>query len=360
MNRGGEQSAGIYVVGLGAATAIGEAALSTAAAARAGIAGFAEHPYMINRKVEPYILARAPYLDVNMRVSQRLLTLATSALREAMSSLAGRLDAAVSIPLIMGLPSPRPGLVDNFGADLTMKLGEMRHSGFRMAPVDYLPQGHSAGLIAVEKACQAIRERRSRFCLAGGVDSYIDSRTLDWLERNEQVHELDNAWGFIPGEASAFCLLCDEATAEEYQLPRLCRIVSVATENEANRIKTDTVCVGTGLTKAFRRVLPELPTDARVNHVFCDQNGEAYRADEYGFTLMRTNKYFVDGSDFTAPADCWGDVGAASGPLFILLAATAARKGYAKGPWTLAWTSSESGERSSVLIHADAAERGAA
>src|SRR4029079_12417749 len=122
-----------------------------------------------------------------------------------------------------------------------------------------------------------------------------------------------------------------------------------------NRIKTDTVCVGTGLTKVFRRVLPALPSGARINTVLCDQNGEAYRADEYGFSLLRTNKFFVDGSDFIAPADCWGDVGAASGPLFIALAATAARKGYARGPWTLAWTSSEAGERSSALIFADVA-----
>jgi len=87
--------------------------------------------------------------------------------------------------------------------------------------------------------------------------------------------------------------------------------------------------------------------------VLCDQNGEAYRADEYGFSLTRTHRFFVDGSDFTAPADCWGDVGAASGPLFLMLAAAAAQKGYARGRWTLAWTSAEGGERSAALVHAE-------
>ena len=89
-------------------------------------------------------------------------------------------------------------------------------------------------------------------------------------------------------------------------------------------------------------------------------NGEAYRADEFGFMLARTSERFVDSSDFTAPADSWGDVGAASGPLFVLLAAAAAMKGYARGPLTLLWTSSEGGERAAALFLADVQETGIA
>lgn len=74
---------------------------------------------------------------------------------------------------------------------------------------------------------------------------------------------------------------------------------------------------------------------AKIDATLCDQNGEAYRADEFGFMLARTSEGFVNPADFEAPADCWGDVGAASGPLFVVLAAMAAKKGYAKGPRTL-------------------------
>jgi 3-oxoacyl-[acyl-carrier-protein] synthase-1 len=131
--------------------------------------------------------------------------------------------------------------------------------------------------------------------------------------------------------------------------------VSVATEVEKNLIKTDKVCLGEGLTKAFERVFASAGLQARsVDHVICDMNGEAYRADEYGFASIRTDEYFIDAGKFLTPADCWGDVGAASGPLFALLAVAAAQRGYSPGSLTLLWTSSESGERSAALVDTSA------
>ena len=87
----------------------------------------------------------------------------------------------------------------------------------------------------------------------------------------------------------------------------------------------------------------------KADHMYCDMNGEPYRADEFGFATIRAGGLFRDPSAFTAPADCWGDVGAASGPLFLILAEAAIRKGYAPGPVLAAFTSSESGERCGFL-----------
>ena len=64
-----------------------------------------------------------------------------------------------------------------------------------------------------------------------------------------------------------------------------------------------------------------------------------------------------DPTDFLAPADCWGDVGAAGLPLHLLLAASACRKGHAKGPLTLLWGSSDGGGRGAAVIRADVAVR---
>jgi 3-oxoacyl-[acyl-carrier-protein] synthase-1 len=79
-------------------------------------------------------------------------------------------------------------------------------------------------------------------------------------------------------------------------------------------------------------------------------NGEPYRADEYGFACLRTAEAFQSASDFAAPADCWGDVSAASAPLGIILAAIAGRKAYAKGRHAFVWASSEGGERGAGLF----------
>jgi 3-oxoacyl-[acyl-carrier-protein] synthase-1 len=137
-------------------------------------------------------------------------------------------------------------------------------------------------------------------------------------------------------------------------LGSLAKVTAVATSKETNLIKTESVCVGRGLSEAVKSVISRLPNaETKVDSVICDLNGEAYRADEYGFTVARTSDRFEDSSGYLAPADCWGDVGAASGPLFIVLLVAAARRGYARGPYTLLCTSSEHGHRSAALFYAD-------
>jgi len=79
-------------------------------------------------------------------------------------------------------------------------------------------------------------------------------------------------------------------------------------------------------------------------------NGEPYRADEFGFTALRTKEHFESLSDFQAPADCWGDVAAAGALLHLGLACVAAYKQYARGPYAFAWASAEMGERAAALL----------
>jgi 3-oxoacyl-[acyl-carrier-protein] synthase-1 len=55
-----------------------------------------------------------------------------------------------------------------------------------------------------------------------------------------------------------------------------------------------------------------------------------------------------------APADVWGDVGAAGALLHLCLAVICHRKRYGKGPVSMAWGSSESGERGAAVIRARA------
>jgi 3-oxoacyl-[acyl-carrier-protein] synthase-1 len=341
----------VCVVGLGAATAVGSTAPSTAAAVRAGIATFSDHPFMIDKRGEPFVVANAPYMAIELGIEERIAELALRAATESMVPLAALQRRIEDIAAYIGIPSERPGLPPSLVSNLSARLGKLREDKWRLSEIRCLPNGHSAGLMAIEAACARIHSGACEFCLAGGVDSYLDPDTLKWIEACDQLHASDNAWGFIPGEAASFCLLSTAEAAQRYGLATHGKIIAVATAYEENRIKTETVCIGRGLTAAVRKVLEALPPEGPViDNTICDQNGEAYRADEYGFTLARTNKRFVDASSFLTPADCCGDVGAASGPLFVGLAAAASKKRYAKGPCTLVWTSSEGGERSAAII----------
>ena len=205
----------------------------------------------------------------------------------------------------------------------------------------------------MQAACSKIVEGAFDACVIAGVDSYSAPETLEWLEKSDRLHgagKLNNPWGFVPGEAAGASLLVSADTAERLNLEPLARILSVGTGFEAHRIGTETVCTGEGLTEAFREGLAGLPQDAKVTDVFCDMNGEPYRANEFGFAALRTGQLFVSPSDFVSPADCCGDVSAASVPVGVALSTIASLKAYAKGPFAFLWASSDTGERGGALL----------
>ena len=341
----------VCLVGVGACTPLGLNALSSAAAVRAGISAFAEHPFMIDQDGERMIVARASYLPDGLIYYERLARFAVSAAKEAVTSLQATENFTVQLPVIIGLPSKRPGIPGNLNSQVAEHFRIEMEAICRITNVEVIAAGHSAGLIALEAGWNKIRQGVFEFCLVGGVDSYLEPETLEWVEACEQLHSSTNAYGFIPGEAGGFCLISSRQAAERLKLTILGEILSVASAREKNLIKTETVCIGEGLSKAFKQALqPIISSGIKVDYVICDMNGEPYRADEYGFTIARLSDCFLDAGDFSTPADCWGDVGAASGPLFVNFAAASKIRGYAKGSKVLAWTSSEGGERSAALI----------
>src|SRR5262245_10335192 len=291
--------------------------------------------------------------------AERLSALAVPAAIEAMTSLAAH-DYPVKLPVFLGVPPNRPGRGVDTARLVAAGIQKALVSRWQVPSVETIEAGHAAGAMALQAACEALRSGLSEFALAGGVDSYFDAETLEWLEANDQVHSAgpeNNPYGFVPGEAAGFVLLASGAVAKRLRLLSTLELVTAATTQETKLIKTDMACTGEGLIALFRALAACLPLGERVDHLYCDMNGETYRADEYGFATIRVGGFLNDSNTFTAPADCWGDVGAASGPLFLLLAEAASRKGYASGPVAAGFTSSESGERCGFVARAFAQNR---
>jgi hypothetical protein len=87
-------------------------------------------------------------------------------------------------------------------------------------------------------------------------------------------------------------------------------------------IKTDADNLGEGLTEAVIGAAARIPVaEERIADVYCDINGERYRSEEWGFTILRTSHLFRDASQYYCPVSEWGDMGAASGALFNGIAA---------------------------------------
>jgi 3-oxoacyl-[acyl-carrier-protein] synthase I len=341
----------VYIAGFGASTPVGRDAWSSAAAVRAGISGCCEHPYMIDTAGEPMRVAFAPWIDIDVDAQHRFETLAIPAIEQALQPLEAATAPDLPVALALALPSVRRGLP----ADLepTLRCAIVSQFRRRFSAVASFDTGHAAGLTAIQAALSRMSAGAFDACVVAGAESYLSPESLEWLERNEQLHgagRLRNAWGFIPGEAAGAVLLAAERAVDRLGLEPLARLAGVGNGFEENRIKTDTVCTGKGLTSAFRGALETLPEGATVTDIFCDMNGEPYRADEFGFACLRTRPAFRSPSEFAAPATSWGDVSAAFGPLAIMLAAIAGQKQYAKGQHALIWASSEGGERAAVLL----------
>lgn len=341
------------IVGAGMRCAVGLSAPAAAAAVRAGVSGIREHPYMLDKAGEPMVVAAEPTLDPVLQDAKRFAALAAPAVAEALEPLAAHGAGAQIVHALIGLPQPRPGLPADIDRALDRMVQSVSPSTPRVQSVAFLARGSAAGLIALQAARDILWRGTCRFCLVGGVDSYLSAETLEWMDEHGMLKSSANRNGFPPGEAAGFLLLASGTTASAFGMPVRAWLETLGFALEASPIRTQTICVGRGLSQAFQQAIAplQMPRD-RIDDAICDMNGEPYRSEEFAFTVLRTQTAFVDATRFTTPADCWGDVGAASGPLFAGLAAAAFRRGYAKGPRTMAWASSEGGERAAAVFRA--------
>jgi 3-oxoacyl-[acyl-carrier-protein] synthase I len=338
---------------MGACTAIGRSVWSSAAAARAAVCGFTEHPSMIDRAGEPMLIARAPWIDPSLSFVERVCGLLLPAVNEAMSGISRVIAHDSKVGCVLALPGVRPGRDADLDGKLRARLSES--FGGRLLGLTSYEDGHAAGFRALDAASIGLSSGSLDACVVAGVDSYLTSETLEWLEACDQLHGAglhNNAWGFIPGEAAAAIVLSTEPLVARFGLRSYGHVVGIGLGDETNLIKTDSVCIGDGLTRAFRGALEHVAADEVIDDVFCDLNGETYRADEYGFAALRTKTRFRAATDFVAPADCWGDIGAAGATLHMCLGLIAHAKMYAHGPLSLSCGSSETGTRGAAVVRA--------
>ena len=339
-------SSSVSIVGVGARTPVGLSAPSAAAAIRAGISRLGEHPYMVDKLGEPYMVAMDRTMDEPDRI-ERVFALATSALEEAIGATA--LPEGAELPVYVALPelgrwfSDRDGklLGERVAAHLAPKIS---------ASVFVVPGGNAAGLLALQRAAALLHLRQSPLVAVVGADSHLDPDFLEELDGKARLASSTNRWGYPPGEGSGALLLALSSTARAYRLEELGEVRAVETAREEALIGTDAPCIGKGLAAAATPVLRVLGTET-VSSVYCDLNGERYRNGEWAYASLRLPAGTItDPTAFIAPADCWGDVGAATGPLLVGLAVASGRRRYSRGPHSLVWCSSESGLRGAALL----------
>ncbi len=333
------------IVALGARTPLGLRAQPSAMAAHAGIARRAEHPYMVDRRGDPLVVAMDSTLDVHPW-QERMLALATSALDEVCETLP--LSREVGLPLFLGLPELGRFFTEADATALCRRLAQQfGRAALQPAPV---PEGNASPIVALERALAGVRAGTFPIAIVGGVESYLDPARLDALDAASRIAARTIRWGLCPGEGAAMFAVCKGTFARQYRLPILAWIGGTKVTHEPAAMHVDAVCTGEGLAQAMAAAAAA--AGVSVTKQYCDIDGERYREHEFSFAILRVAPAtFVDAIDYVAPANLWGQCGAAGAVMLATIPIVTHARGHSPGPWPMVWCGSEGGRRGAVVLH---------
>lgn len=345
----------VVVIGLGMLTAVGLSAAETAASVRAGTARFAETPWP-DRWEEPFVAAAVPEDalpplaeplgdQVLTARERRLLRLATEPLREALQPLASRFPPP---GLDLALPETGGGSLRGPRAFLE-HLAVQTEGAFDVRQSLAVARGRAGGLLAVGRAGQRIREQQAPFVLAGGLDTCWDPRWLSRFDGEQRLQTSHNLDGFLPGEGAGFVLLAGRQVAAQEHLRPLAVLSPVAQGKEEGHLYSEQSYRGDGLAGTLAQLLAGGHAAEPIREVFSSMNGENYWAKEWGVAFVQHREAFHPDHRLHHPADCFGDTGAACGPLLVGLAVVGLGQGYRQGP-CLVYASSDHEERAALAI----------
>jgi len=346
----------LAVTGVGMVSAVGESAEQGCASIRAQVSRMSEHAAYAAitgdpgwEEEMPLVVAAVPGVDPLLPLAERLQALALGALVPLAGAARMRRADLPRTALLLALPWP-DAAVAGAGVETGFPGALQRAAGLRgFRAVCVRSSGHTAVFELLAEASALLAAGEVDACLLVAVDSYLSEDRLRPLDEAYRVKSERNVDGFVPGEAAVALLLEPLDAARRRGADVVAVISGVALGSEPRGILSDRQSTGAGLTSALREVLAEASEPAWV---LCDLNGESYRAFEWGLAVTRLPQQLGTVAGLTHPADCLGDVGAATGGVLLAVVAAAFRRGYAPARRVFLWTANEGSVRAAARVEA--------
>jgi len=317
----------IYLAGLGMITAVGGNAVMNAASVNARISGLCETDYY-NTELEPMTMGLVPtgalpplndLLQVQSTYTpweQRLLRLGHAAISEAMQGYADK----EPLPLFLACPEFYPQCPHSLPDDFIQSLIKQSGAHINTHLSRTLHTGRTGVLDAIDLAKRFFVDSDTESVLVGGIDSFQRQDLLEILDKENRVLAADVVDGFAPGEGAGFLRITkNEAKALTNGQHRIALAESV-TGQEQKHFYSDEPCLFDGLTHVMSETLTEY-SGLKINRIYSSQNGEVFWAKELSVAMLRNKSHFHESCLIEHPADCYGDLGAATGAVLIGLAA---------------------------------------
>jgi 3-oxoacyl-[acyl-carrier-protein] synthase-1 len=342
----------LYVAGIGMMTAVGADTAMCAAAVRAGFSGYRIADMLSPRTQHRIKMAEVP--DEVFRVAhfgidegthkERVIIMAIVALHEALRDR----QAAKQMPLILTAPEPHEPWVPK-----ELLLGHLLGGGelpLRADWVRWIDAGRAAGIQALRLAQQVLARPEVDYVVVGGSDSYGDMLRLQQFDACDRLLTVAATDGFVPGEGAGFLVLTSKPKLAQQHDGRRIRIAAAGIAAEPGHFFNDEPYRGEGLDLAFKQALEGF--SGKIDAVYSSMNGENYWAKEYGVAYLRNRAAFIDDVRLEHPADCFGDLGAATGPVLLGLAAVDLWRQPAPAAH-LVYASSDAGARAAARLETE-------
>ncbi|EIK47047.1 hypothetical protein O59_001068 [Cellvibrio sp. BR] len=283
--------------------------------------------------------------DLSFR-DERLLQMASTG---ALDILAGHQGAP--IPLIMAGPENYPGVDNQLPNQFLSLLRTQAELPILYSASRILCTGRTGMLEAIRLAQHYLQGGHFEQILIGGVDSCQHSNWLHALERDGRLKSESphgRADTFVPGEGIAFLLLTNNPALAMTDKGYRITLSQPGFGEEPGHIYSELPSQGKGLDTAVKAALSQLPEHLSISTVFSSMNGEHYWAKEFGVAMTRSSHRLIN-FKHEHPADCYGDLGAATGGALITLAALNCLK--PSTPTTaLVCTASDSAYRAAICV----------
>lgn len=330
----------LSILASGMVSGVGLNAAASCAAIRVGISGAKETGFMYDGA---WLVGCQVPLDGVEQGPRKLMAMASRAVRECLGDYPHAVPERI-VCIVCLAESGRPGIsmvgtawIDELECDLGCKF----HSSSRV-----VTEGRVGAAKALAMAGDLLNERGVTHCLIVGVDSLFNGRTLDAYFEQERLLTRTNSDGFIPGEAAGAVLL-GVASAD-----RELRCLGVGIAKEPSHVMADDPPLrGEGLASAVKSALEQCGKSfAQIDCRITGDNGEQYGFKEGALAMARVVRPVKVEFDIWHPAECVGEVGAATLPVILTVALAACRKGYARGSGILCHVGNDDGLRAAVVL----------
>ena len=364
-------------------TSLGYDVHTACAASRAGLTRAAELPFVVPENDNSPGLAighPATLLGGGFEGDARLVQLLVGAFRDLAQQLPGDILSSPRLGLYLALPAGdrerqglhlvaedvralylerlgRPSQVDD-GArarrilDSALRMANLPAVRSAVEGVHVSTAGHAGVIELYESARDDLDSGRLDLALVGGVDSLVGHATLRWLHSTRRLKSAESPAGLAPGEAAAFVALRRESLDGRQPDSSRARVDHVVTRSSKTDFWSGDPADGRTQFQILDALRGDSTRSAEAHWVIADQNGEVFRASDWGWTLVRLRAAAAKGErvDVWYPPASFGDVGAASGALATCLAVEALERGYAPSSRAMLLTNSDSSARAGCLV----------